>query len=157
MKVTVLSHNLSSNAAMRAHRLALAAGTFATVKLIGPIEEHCGLWPALSVEPWIQGVPERRLPKFARSLLELVEMADGDVLIAAKPHLASFGAALLASEQKSIPVILDHDDYDLGFVEQSRWAEEPHLADPRRPSSAVYLSLLTKASCAATAITVASS
>jgi len=32
MKITILSHNLSSNAAMRAHRLAVAAQTFAEEK-----------------------------------------------------------------------------------------------------------------------------
>src|SRR5438034_5369 len=36
MKVTILSHDLSSNAVMRAHRLAEAARTFAQVMLIGP-------------------------------------------------------------------------------------------------------------------------
>ena len=46
MKVTILSHNLSSNSAMRAHRLAMAARHFAEVKLIGPAEGK-GLWPAL--------------------------------------------------------------------------------------------------------------
>jgi hypothetical protein len=37
VKLTILSHDLSSNAAMRAHRLATAAATFAAVELIGPL------------------------------------------------------------------------------------------------------------------------
>ena len=64
MKITILSHNLSSNASMRAHRLALAAQHFAEVKLIGPVESS-GLWPALPAADWIHSVPECRFPKFA--------------------------------------------------------------------------------------------
>src|SRR6266852_2260110 len=89
MKLTILSHNLSSNAAMRAHRLAVAARHFAEVKLIGPIERK-GAWPALPPEPWIKTVEEKRFPRFFLSLLQLVEAAEGDVLMAVKPHLASF-------------------------------------------------------------------
>ncbi len=35
MKITILSHKLYSNAAMRAHRLAKAASLFAEVTMIG--------------------------------------------------------------------------------------------------------------------------
>ena len=155
MKITVLSHNLSSNAVMRAHRVAVAARYFADVTLLGPVELG-GLWPALPPEPWIQAVEDRRLPKFYRFFLQLIEQAQGDVLIAIKPQFASFGAALVAGERRGIPVILDIDDWDLAFTPRSKWAEDPLLADPRRPGSAVYVSLLTKAIPAAAAITVTS-
>ncbi len=155
MKITILSHNLSSNAAMRAHRLALAARQFAEVTLIGPIESR-GLWPALPAADWIQSVPECRLPKFAGSFLQLVERCDGDVLIAVKPQLASYGAALVAAEQRRRPVILDLDDLDTAFAPREEWAAKPAMADLRRPASAVYVSLLTAATGAARAITVTS-
>ena len=155
MKVTILSHDLCSNAVMRAHRLALAARTFADVKLIGPADGR-GPWPALPPEPWIRTVPKRRFPKFAAPFLELIEAADGDVLLAVKPHLASFGAALVAAERRAVPVILDLDDLDVALAPRSEWAAKPSMADPRRPGSAVYVSLLTRAAGAASAITVAS-
>lgn len=142
---------------MRAHRLALAARQFAEVKLIGPAEPK-GLWPALPPERWIQGVPEKRFPRFHDSLISLVQQADGDVLIACKPMLASFGAALIASESRGdVPVILDLDDLDIAFTPREMWREDPSITDLRRPASAVYVSLLTKAAPAASAITVASS
>src|ERR1051326_3789830 len=144
MRITIISHNLSSNASMRAHRLALAARTFAEVKLIGPVERK-GLWPALPPESWIKTVEEKRFPRFFLSLLELVKAADGDLLLAVKPHLASFGAGLIAAEQRQVPLLLDHDDLDLGFTPRSEWAARPSMADLRRPASAIYLSLLTKA------------
>jgi len=155
MKIAILSHNLSSNAAMRAHRLAVASRTFAEVKMIGPVE-RTGLWPALPSETWIKTVEEKRFPRFFLSLLQLVEEADGDVLIAVKPQLASFGTGLIAAEQRQIPLILDHDDLDVAFTPRAEWAERRSMADLRRPSSAIYVSLLTKASQGAAAITVAS-
>jgi len=155
MKITILSHNLSSNASMRAHRLAVAARHFADVTLIGPMEKK-GAWPALPSEPWIKAVEEKRFPRFFLSLLQLVEAADGNVLIAAKPHLASFGVALLAAEQRSVPVLLDIDDLDIAFTPREQWSEKPAVTDIHRPSSAIYLSLLTRAAPAASAITVSS-
>jgi len=155
MKITILSHNLSSNAAMRAHRVAVAARHFAQVTLIGPMESK-GPWPALPSEPWIKAVEEKRFPRFFLSLLELVDAADGEVLIAAKPHLTSFGAALLAGERRNVPVILDLDDLDIAFTPREQWPEKPTVTDLRRPSSTIYLSLLTRAAPAAAAITVSS-
>jgi len=155
MKITVLSHNLSSNAAMRAHRIATAARYFADVTLLGPVEPK-GFWPALPNERWIKTVVERRFPSFHRSFRELVEAADGDVLIACKPILASYGAALVAAEWRgSVPVILDLDDLDVAFAPRELWAKNPSMVDLRRPASAVYTALLTKAAPAASAITVA--
>jgi glycosyltransferase involved in cell wall biosynthesis len=156
VKITVLSHNLSTNAAMRAYRVALTARRFAEVTLIGPVEESRGHWPALRAEPWIVSVPERRLPKFAKSFLALVDAAEGDVLIAVKPHLASFGVALVAAERRGVPVVLDMDDLDVSLAPREQWDANPEMADPSRPASAIYVSLLTRAAGAASAITVSS-
>src|ERR1041385_5138347 len=155
MKITILSHNTSSNAVMRAHRLAVAARTFAEATLLGPVEPT-GPWPALPSEPWIKTVEEKRFPRFFLSFNELVASTDGDALIAVKPHLASFGAALVAAELKQVPVILDLDDLDIALSPRSEWIRKPSMNDLRRPASSVYLSLLTKAAPAASAITVAS-
>lgn len=155
MKITILSHDLSSNAAMRAHRVACAAQSFADVKMIGPAHED-GVWSALPHESWIDSVPKKRFPEFFTSFLELVEKADGDVLIAVKPHLASYGAALIAAEKRKIPVILDIDDFDLALVPESEWENDPSITDLSRPGSAIYLSLLTRASGRASEVTVSS-
>src|SRR6185295_18946553 len=121
MKITVISHNLSSNAVMRAHRLAEAARTFAEVRLIGPVELNRGLWPALPAEPWIETVRERRIPHFCKPFIKLTEIADGDVLIAVKPHLGSFGVALVAAERREVPVILDLEEFDAAHAPRLDW------------------------------------
>jgi glycosyltransferase involved in cell wall biosynthesis len=155
VKVTVLSHNVSTNAVMRAHRLALAARTFADVEMVGPMERR-GPWPALPPTPWMRTVREKRFPEFATSFIELVEAVDGDYLLAVKPQLASFGAALVAAERRQVPLVLDIDDLDIALAPRSQWSSDPEKASPERPASAVYVSLLTKAAAAAAAITVAS-
>jgi glycosyltransferase involved in cell wall biosynthesis len=155
MKLTIISHDLSSNAAMRAHRLGLAGQRFAEVELLGPVADS-GAWSALPPEPWIRTVPKRRFPAFFDSFRTLVERADGDLLIAVKPNLASFGAALVAAERRRVPVILDLDDLDTALAPAEAWESTPSMADLARPGSAVYTSLLTRAVGAADAITVAS-
>src|SRR5919197_5565630 len=142
VKITVFSHDLSSNAVMRAHRLAKAGATFGDVRLVGPVHRS-GPWGALPEEPWVTStVPKARFPKFHDSFVRLVDLADGDVLIAVKPHLASFGTALVARELRDVPVVLDIHDLDTALAPRSAWADNPSIADISRPGSAVYLSLL---------------
>src|SRR5215831_12547034 len=97
MQVTSLSHLLTSAAAMRAHRLGLAARHFAEVTLLGPVK-HRGAWIALPPEPWIHPVESKNLPKFFKTAVELIAASQGDVVIAAKPYLASYGVGLLTAE-----------------------------------------------------------
>jgi glycosyltransferase involved in cell wall biosynthesis len=149
MRITVLSHDLSTNAGRRTHRLAGAARTFAEVKLIGPASRS-HKWLDAPAEPGVYTVRKRRFPDFHASFAELVEAADGDVLIAVKPHLASFGVALVAAELREVPAILDIDDLDVAMSPRSEWAADPDLS---RPKSPVYVSLLTRATGAAAAIT----
>lgn len=155
MKVTVISHNISSNAVMRAHRIAKAASAFAEVELIGPVERS-GPWPALPREPWIRTVPKIRFPGFHNSFLRLVDGADGDVLVAIKPKLSSFGVALVAAQQRERAVVLDVDDLDEAFAPRSAWAAKPSAVDLSRPGSMIYTALLSRAAGGASAITAAS-
>jgi glycosyltransferase involved in cell wall biosynthesis len=153
MKVTVLSHDLSTNAGRRTHRLAGAAGTFADVKLIGP-ESRSHKWLELPDDPGVVTVRKRRWPDFYESFAALVEQADGDVLIAVKPQLASFAVALVAAELRDVPVILDIDDLDVALTPRSEWIGDPAKRDLSRPKSPVYVALLTRATGAADAVTV---
>jgi glycosyltransferase involved in cell wall biosynthesis len=153
MRVTVLSHDLSTNAGRRTHRLAGAARTFADVKLIGPASRS-HRWVDIPDDPGVFTVRKRRWPDFHTSFAELVEAADGDVLIAVKPHLASFAVALVAAELRGVPVILDIDDLDIALAPRSRWDADPAMTDLSRPKSPLFVSLLTRAAGAADAITV---
>ncbi len=154
MKITILSHNLTSNASMRAHRLGLAARHFAEVTLLGPVK-HRGAWGALPHEAWIKPVESKNLPKFYQTALELIQASNGDLVIAVKPYLASYGVGLLAAECYNIPLLLDMDDLDLAVAEPSEQnGRTPE--DLRDPASLTYLRVLIRATTAASGITVAS-
>ena len=155
MKIAILSHNLTSNAAMRAHRLGLAARHFAEVIVLGP-KKHRGAWGALPEETWIKAVESKNLPKFFETALELILASNADVVIAVKPYLASFGIALLAGECRNIPVILDIDDLDTKLSPKPEQSVQQALQELRDPASTIYLRILSKATAAAAAITVAS-
>jgi glycosyltransferase involved in cell wall biosynthesis len=155
VKITILSHNLTSNAAMRAHRLALAARRFAEVTVIGP-SKHRGAWTALPAEPWIRAFESKNLPKFYQTALQMIEAADGDVLLAVKPYLSSFGVALLAGRCRKRPVILDLDDLDEALVRPHEVTWQEAVADLRDPASLLYLGILESSTQAASAVTVAS-
>lgn len=155
MRIAILSHNLTSNAAMRAHRLALAARHFADVTVFGVVK-HRGAWKALPPEPWIKPIPSKNLPKFFTTATELILASEADVLIAVKPFLASYGVALAAGECRNIPVILDIDDLDAELAPKLERSAAENVQDLRDPASTVYLRILTKATHAAAAITVAS-
>ena len=64
----MLSHDLSTNAGRRTHRLAGAVGTFAEVKLIGPASRS-HKWVELPDEPGIFTVRKRRFPGFHASFV----------------------------------------------------------------------------------------
>ncbi len=155
MKITILSHNLTSNAVMRAHRLALAARHFAEVTVIGPVK-HRGAWSALPQEPWIKSVESKNLPKFFETILDLIAASQGDLVLAVKPYLASYGVGLLAAECHKIPLILDIDDLDVQLAPKTEPDWHKDLDSMRDPASTVYLRVLSKATAAAAAITVAS-
>lgn len=155
MNIAVLSHNLTSNAAMRAHRLALAAREFAEVKMLGPVK-HRGAWGALPPEPWLTSVESKNLPKFFENVLELIEFGEADLLIAVKPYLASYGVGLLAAECRGIPLLLDLDDLDVALARPVQRSLTENLEDLRDPASVLYLKVLSRATSAATGITVAS-
>ena len=155
MKISILSHNLSSNAAMRALRLALMAQHFAEVEVIGPVEKR-GPWPAFPDSLPLRTVRKKRFPEFFTSLQALIELATGDMLIAVKPQLASLGAALLAAALHPRPVLLDFDDLDSSLAPREEWSQHPGMADLTRPGSPVYVALLERAAPVADLRTAAS-
>src|SRR5260370_2781553 len=150
-----MSHNLTSNAAMRAPRLALAARHFAEVVVLGPVK-HRGAWAPLPQEPWIKAFESKNLPKFYQTVLQLIEAADGDVLIAVKPYFSSYGVALLAAECRKVPVILDLDDLYAALVRPKAQSWQQTIAELHDPPSLVYLRALTRPTAPPSAITLAS-
>src|SRR5262249_45010457 len=142
MRITILSHNLTSNASMRAHRLGLAARHFADVTMLGPVK-HRGAWGALPQEDWIKPVESKNFPKFYKTAIQMILSSEADVIIAVKPYLASYGVALLAGESRGVPVILDIDDLDVELAAKSEQSKSERSLSTvveglRDPASTTY-------------------
>src|SRR5207244_11131175 len=60
-----------------------------------------------------------RSPGVAQRIPSLLELVDGDVLIASKPRPTSFGLGLLARARRKRPLVLDIDDWEVGFFSRS--------------------------------------
>ena len=122
MKVTVLGFDLSNNATGRADLLARLLAPRYEVTVAGP-RFGGALWrPSQGGEVAHRAVAAaRRYPGFARAVPALVAQADGDVLIASKPRTSSYGIGLLARARRRRPLLLDIDDWELGFFKRSGW------------------------------------
>lgn len=157
MKISVLCFDLSDNALGRAELLArLLAGRY-DVEIVGPQFDDT-IWRPLADSPIPhRGVRARRYPGFARAIPELLGLVDGDVIYASKPRPTSFGLGLLARARRRRPLILDVDDWELGFFYRSGFwggvGRALNLGDPNGLTSTWIAERLVPA---ADALTVAS-
>src|SRR5439155_152272 len=94
----------------------LAAGRplVASRDVVGP-EFGAGVWaPVRDGAVKYRGVSAGRYPGFAWRVRDVLDLVDGDVLVASKPRPTSFGLALLARRHRRRPLVLDIDDWELG-------------------------------------------
>ncbi len=115
MKISVLCFDLADNAAGRAFLLARLLEPLGEVEIIGPCSGVAPWAPIASAEVPCRAVPARRLPGFATSMAALASMARGDLLYASKPRLGSAGVGYLAHIRSGRPLLLDIDDWEVGF------------------------------------------
>jgi len=101
--------------------------------------------------------PGRRYPAFATDLAGLARLADGDLLYASKPRPTSFGVALLARRQRRRPLILDIDDWELGFFYRSNaWGRLGRALNVGNPNGLPWTWVCERMVGRADAVTVAS-
>src|SRR6267143_2537969 len=115
VKVSVLAFDLSDNATGRADLLARLLAPRYEVEVVGPRFGDDVWRPARAGGIRYRALPGARWPRFGATLPALVRLADGDVLLASKPRPTSFGVGLLARRRRRRPLILDIDDWELGF------------------------------------------
>lgn len=116
MKVSILSSNLSNNCLGRALILAKVLARRYEVEMIGPTFGK-EIWPPYDRNEFptkvLRGLSPNELWSSLRPALRAIE---GDVVYAVKPLLASYGVALAKKLVSKTPVVLDIDDWQLGFT-----------------------------------------
>lgn len=127
MRVSVLSHNLSSNALGRAHVLAELLNRNFDVEVAGPPLDG-NIWAPIADEwPYIELNITEGLPSYARNARKATKRLNGDVVVAVKPRATSFGIGLLKRYLDDVPLVLDIDDWETGGAYESSSRLREHL------------------------------
>ena len=157
MKVSVLAADLSDNATGRADLLARLLSARYDVEVVGP-RFGADVWmPAREGAIPQRSVRAGRYPGFARHIPALLDLVDGDVIVASKPRATSFGLALLARARRRRPLVLDIDDWEIGFFSRSGpWGRIGRALNVANPNGLPWTWLAEKLVSRADAITVAS-
>jgi glycosyltransferase involved in cell wall biosynthesis len=157
VKVSVLAFDLSDNATGRADLLARLLAPRYEVEVVGPRFGDDVWRPARDGAVRYRTRPGARWPRLATTLPALARLADGDVLLASKPRPTSFGTALLARRQRRRPLILDIDDWELGFFYRAGfWGRVGRLLNLSNPNGLPWTWLAERLVSRADALTVAS-
>jgi glycosyltransferase involved in cell wall biosynthesis len=159
VKISVLSFDLSDNATGRADLLARLLAPRYEVEVVGP-RFGPDLWaPARGGEIAHRALPvtDERFPRFAGRLGALAELVDGDLIVASKPRLTSYGVGLLARRRRPRPVLLDIDDWEVGFfLRGGAWGTLGRALNVANPSGLPWTWLMERLVRRADALTVAS-
>ena len=119
MKISILASDSSHNCVGRAYLLAKILEGRYKVKIVGPIFADGSWEPVISDRSIIYKFVKiygRFKPYW--QVRELTRKIDGDVIYASKPLLTSFGVGLLKKLFNGKPLILDINDWQMGFVRE---------------------------------------
>jgi glycosyltransferase involved in cell wall biosynthesis len=157
VKISVLCFDLAGNAAGRAHLLARLLEPIASVEVVGLLDGET-IWEPVAGDGIAQRtVPGARFPAFASSVHALLGLADGDLLYASKPRLGSAGIGYLKRLTARRPLLLDIDDWEVGFFLRSGfWGTLGRALNFGNPAGLAWTWLMERLSGVADGITVAS-
>ena len=118
-KISVIAWNMGHNALGRAYLLADLLRSEYDVEIIGAIFPQFGteLWGPLRdcSRVTMKFFPGSDFPEHFTRMEEVAEQVDGDIIYVSKPRLPAVELALLAKQHRNRPIILDVDDYELGW------------------------------------------
>lgn len=121
MKVSIVAFDLSDNATGRADLLARLLSPRYRTAVVGP-RFGPEIWrPARGGPIEYRALAASRYPGFAARVPALLDLIDGDLIYASKLRPTSYGLALLARARRKRPLLVDIDDWELGFYYRSGW------------------------------------
>ena len=160
MKISILAFDLSDNATGRADLLARLLAPLGEVEVVGPRSGDAIWRPARDGAVRYRDLPlgsAARYPRFAARWNDLAALADGDVLYASKPRPTSFGVALVARRRRPRPLLLDIDDWEVGFFRRGgAWGTLGRALNVGNPNGLPWTWLMERQIGRADALTVAS-
>jgi glycosyltransferase involved in cell wall biosynthesis len=118
-EISIITPNFSSNALGRAYVLARVLQKRFGVEIVGPMLGS-DIWKPLASQQHVKYRPVRMgsPPGSYFRLLEIRQHLHGDVIYASKPLLTSFGVGLLEKLFEGRPLVLDIDDWQVGFIKE---------------------------------------
>ncbi len=119
MKVSVLCFDLSNNSFGRAVLLAQALSGFCDVEIVGPSRKGDIWFPLRQTSFPVKTFEWKRYPFFVSTAQRILKEIDGDIILASKLMPTSFGIGLLKKWASGKPLIVDIDDWELGFFYHS--------------------------------------
>lgn len=120
MKISILTPNLCNNCLGRAYLLAKILQRNYEVEIIGPIFGD-GIWEPVVNDKSITYKYVKIRGRFEPywQIKELAKKIEGDVIYASKPLFTSFGVGILKKLFNNKLLILDIDDWQMGFMKES--------------------------------------
>ena len=120
MKISILTPDLSHNCLGRAYLLAKILQRHYEVEIVGPMFGD-EIWEPIANVKSItyKSVKICGMFKPYGQIKELIKKIEGDVIYASKPLFTSFGVGLLKKLFDSKPLVLDIDDWQMGFMKES--------------------------------------
>lgn len=136
-KISIIAWDVAHNPLGRAYVLADALKADYDVEIIGASFPHFGsqVWAPLRESQvrirWFKGA---HFPDYLNRIDTVARQIDADVLLVCKPRLPSLQLGIAAKAAKNRPLILDIDDYEMGFFSSRREGTSS------RPDNGDYLS-----------------
>jgi len=157
VKISVLCFDLSDNAAGRADLLARLLEPLGSVEVIGP-RTGPGVWAPMSSGPVrYEALASCRMPGFLGTMAQLARRADGELIVASKTRLGSAGVGYLKRVISRRPLLVDIDDWEVGFYLRSGfWGTVGRALNLGNPSGLPWTWLCEHATGLADGIIVAS-
>lgn len=125
------------------------------VELVGPQKGDEIWFPLKDLDIPIRAYPWSRLPRFASTARKMAQSIDADLLFACKLRPSSFGVGLLKKKEEGIPLLVDIDDWELGFYLHSGfWGKVGRFLNFSNPNGMPYTWYLEKSVGLADGVTV---